>query len=92
MMFPTSSEVLDFKSLFEDITYDWPYIREGQAMARNVTDGGIVSYHINKTDIFENDGKFYKSYKTECNEITKEAFEKTELLYQLLYGDLNLRA
>lgn len=75
--------ITKFEEIFDDIVYDWPFdYHEHPKMVKH-DDGG---FEINKTFIYERDGKFYRDYKTDHIEITEEVFRKVEKLHNLLYG------
>lgn len=72
-----------FGELFDQIVYDWPFDAHQHPKMRKHDDG----FEINKTFIYEKEGKFYQEYKTDRVEITEELFIKTGKLFELLYGE-----
>ena len=83
--------ITEFKEVFDDIVYDWPFSEVPHPKMERYKDEGDVefSYNINKTYIYQKDGKFYRDYKTDHVEITEEVFKKVQKLYDLLYGAEN---
>lgn len=75
--------ITKFEELMDDIVYDWPFNGHPHPKIRKHEDG----YEINKTFIYEKEGKYYRDYKTDHIEITKEVYDRMEKLYQAIYGE-----
>ena len=75
--------ITKFEELFDDIVYDWPFEPHKHPKIIKHDDG----FEIDKTFIYEKEGKFYKEYKKDRLEITEEVFNKMKKLYDLIYGE-----
>jgi len=80
-MTPNDHPINTFAELMHEIAYDWMVGSGEKALHKDKDEHG---YWINKTSIYERDGKYYLEYKMNCHEVSKNAFRKLEHFYDLL--------
>lgn len=83
-----------FEKLMDEIMWDWPDSSNPKGSPKihrysNPRHTATQGYGMNKTAIFQENGKFWCEYKETQYEVTPEVFAKFEQFYLLLYGDKN---